>query len=97
MVGRLDSIQRALFTDALAFREANTHPVSSLDELATGVEEQGGFWVGAWCGDASCEAEIAAKTKATIRFVPFEPLDPGAPCINDGRPGVDTATWARAY
>jgi prolyl-tRNA synthetase len=97
MGARLDSIQQALFSDALSFREANTHPVTSLDELATGVEEQGGFWVGAWCGEAACEAEIAAKTKATIRFVPFEPLDPGAPCINDGRPGVDTATWARAY
>ena len=69
----------------------------SFDEFATGVEERGGFWVGPWCGDAACEAEISAKTKASIRFLPFEPVDPGAPCINCGKPGVDTATWARAY
>ena len=97
MAERLASIQRALFDDAVAFREANTHEITSFDEFATGVEEQGGFWVGAWCGDAACEAEISAKTKASIRFLPFEPVDPGAPCIHCGKQGVDTATWARAY
>jgi prolyl-tRNA synthetase len=94
---RLASIQQALYADALAYREANTHQAGSFDELAAGVEEQGGFWIGAWCGDAECEAEIAAKTKATIRFLPIEPTDPGAACIHCGKPGVDVATWARAY
>jgi prolyl-tRNA synthetase len=97
MTDRLASIQRALFDDAVAFREANTHQITGFDEFARGVDEIGGFWVGAWCGDASCEAEIAAKTKASIRFLPFEPADPGAPCIHCGKAGVDTATWARAY
>jgi prolyl-tRNA synthetase len=94
---RLASVQRELYADALAFREAHTHQAGSFDELAAGVEDQGGFWIGAWCGDAACEADIAAKTKATIRFLPIEPTDPGAPCIHCGRPGVDVATWARAY
>ncbi|HUF06632.1 MAG TPA: His/Gly/Thr/Pro-type tRNA ligase C-terminal domain-containing protein [Candidatus Binatia bacterium] len=94
---RLASVQRALFADALAFREANTHRAGSFDELAAGVEERGGFWIGPWCGEAACEAEIAAKTKATIRFLPIEPTDPGAPCIHCGKPGIDVATWARAY
>ena len=71
--------------------------IGSFDEFARGVDEVGGFWIGAWCGDAACEAEISAKTKATIRFLPFEPADPGRPCIHCGKPGVDTATWARAY
>ena len=97
MAERLASIQRALYADAVAFREANTHQITSFDEFARGVEEVGGFWVGAWCGDASCEAEISSKTKASIRFLPFEPLDPGGPCVHCGRPGVDTATLARAY
>jgi prolyl-tRNA synthetase len=94
---RLASVQRALFADALAFREANTHRAGSFDELAAGVEEQGGFWIGPWCGEAACEAEVAAKTKATIRILPIEPTDPGAPCIHCGKPGIDVATWARAY
>ena len=97
MTDRLASVQRALFADAVAYREANTHQIGSFDEFAKGVDEAGGFWVGAWCGDDACEAEIAAKTKATIRFLPFEPADPGGPCVHCGKPGTDTATWARAY
>jgi prolyl-tRNA synthetase len=97
MSERLASIQRDLFADALAYRDANTHEITSFEAFAAGVEERGGFWIGAWCGDDACEADIAAKTKATIRFLPLEVTDPGAPCINCGKPGADTATWARAY
>ncbi|MGH2382118.1 MAG: proline--tRNA ligase [Candidatus Limnocylindria bacterium] len=97
MAARLASLQRELFADALAYREANTHEITSFDAFATGVDEQGGFWVGAWCGDGGCETEIATRTKATIRFLPIEPTDPGADCMHCGRPGIDVATWARAY
>jgi prolyl-tRNA synthetase len=97
MAARLASIQEALFADALAYREANTHEIKSWDAFATGVEEQGGFWVGAWCGDGACEAEVSAKTKASIRFLPLEPTDPGGPCIHCGAAGTEVATWARAY
>jgi prolyl-tRNA synthetase len=97
MSERLASVQAALFADALAYREANTHEITSYDAFAAGVEEQGGFWIGAWCGDATCEADVAARTKASIRFLPLEPTDPHAACIACGNPGVDVATWARAY
>jgi prolyl-tRNA synthetase len=97
MPERLASMQKELFADAIAFREANTHQIGSFDEFAAGVDERGGFWVGAWCGDDACEAEISAKTKASIRFLPLEPADPGAQCVHCGKQGVDTATWARAY
>jgi prolyl-tRNA synthetase len=97
MADRLVSIQRDLFADALAYREANTHDITSFDEFATGVEEQGGFWTGAWCGEGTCETEIAARTKATIRFLPLEQTDPAADCVHCGRAGIDVATWARAY
>jgi prolyl-tRNA synthetase len=97
MLERLASVQRQLFADALAYREANTHQITSFEAFAAGVEEQGGFWIGAWCGETSCELEIAAQTKATIRFLPIEPTDPRAACMHCGRPGNDVATWARAY
>lgn len=97
MGDRLASVQRTLFADALAYRDANTHQITSFDAFAAGVEERGGFWVGSWCGDEFCEAEIAAKTKASIRFLPVEPANPGGACVHCGRPAVDTATWARAY
>jgi prolyl-tRNA synthetase len=97
MAARLASVQSALFADAVAFREANTHEITSFDAFAIGVEERGGFWVGAWCGDDACEAEVSAKTKATIRFLPIEPSGPGGACIHCGKPGTEMATWARAY
>jgi prolyl-tRNA synthetase len=97
MSARLASVQSALFAEALAFREANTHEITSFDAFASGVRELGGFWVGAWCGEATCEAEVSAKTKATIRFLPLEPADPGGSCIHCGQPGTEVATWARAY
>jgi prolyl-tRNA synthetase len=97
MAERLASVQRDLYTDAVAFRDANTHEITSFDEFASGVEERGGFWSGPWCGDAACEAEIATRTKATIRFLPIEPASPGGTCVHCGKPATDTATWARAY
>jgi prolyl-tRNA synthetase len=95
--GLLDAVQQGLFDDASAFRDANSHRASSFDELKQLIDDAGGFVTGAWCGDAACEAKVKAETKATIRFVPLEPKDPGAPCIVCGRPGVDEATWAIAY
>jgi prolyl-tRNA synthetase len=97
MAERLASVQRELYASASAFRDEHTHEITSFDAFAAGVEERGGFWVGPWCGDAACEAEISAKTKATIRFLPIEPTDPGGACMHCGKPGVDVATWARAY
>ena len=94
---RLASVQRDLLADAFAYREANTHEIISFDAFSSGVAEQGGFWVGAWCGEGSCEAEVAARTKATIRFLPLEASDPGADCMHCRKPGVDIAYWARAY
>jgi prolyl-tRNA synthetase len=96
LVGLMDEIQRSLYDDALAFREANTREVSSYDELQQAAEA-GGFIVGTWCGDDACEAKVKAETKATIRFLPLEREDPGAPCTVCGNAGVERATWAIAY
>jgi prolyl-tRNA synthetase len=95
--GLLDAAQQALFDDAVAFREANSHRASSFDKLRELIADAGGFVTGAWCGDPECEAKVKAETKATIRFLPLEAKDPGAPCVVCGRPGVDEATWAIAY
>jgi prolyl-tRNA synthetase len=95
--GLLDAAQQGLFDDAVAFREANSHRASSFDELRELIADAGGLVTGPWCGDAECEGKVKAETKATIRFLPLEAKDPGAPCIVCGRPGVDEATWAIAY
>jgi prolyl-tRNA synthetase len=93
----LDEMQRALFDDALAFREAHTRRISQRAEMIEFLAAGAGFAVTAWCGSAECEAEIKAATSATIRCLTLEPEDPSAPCTVCGRPGVETATWGQAY
>ena len=97
MASVLRDIQRELYDDAFAFRDANTHDAHDYDELRAGLEAEAGFWVGAWCGDTACEQKVSQDTKATLRFLPLEPEDPDAACVVCGRPGVDKAAWARAY
>ncbi|MDQ4143942.1 MAG: proline--tRNA ligase [Actinomycetota bacterium] len=93
----LESSHEALRADAVAFRDGNMHEASDLQTLAEGVEAEGGFWVGSWCGDPSCEEKVTGDTKATIRVLPLEPEDPAASCIVCGKPGTERATWARSY
>jgi len=92
-----DEIQRSLFDEALAFREAHTTRVGSYDELRDAIGDPGGFVFGGWCGDAVCEAKVKAETKATIRFLPFEPEPTAGPCVVCAQAAVDTAAWAIAY
>jgi prolyl-tRNA synthetase len=93
----LDESQQGLHDDALAFRDRYTFRPKDLGELATLVEDPGGFMVAPWCGSDECEAKVKAETKATIRYLPLEQRDPGAPCIVCGQPGTEEATWAQAY
>jgi prolyl-tRNA synthetase len=94
---RLDASQAALLADATAFRDENTHEASDFAALKEGVDAEGGFWVGSWCGDAACEEKVTAETKATIRVLPLEREDPGAACLVCGNAGTERATWAKAY
>ena len=97
MAGMLDGIQSGLYEEAKALRNANTHEAIDYASFVEGIASQSGFWVGSWCGDADCEQKVTADTKATIRILPVEREDPGAACLVCGRPGVERATWARAY
>jgi prolyl-tRNA synthetase len=93
----LDQIQANLFQDAKDFREANTFTPKDYEEFKAIIAAGGGYLQGAWCGDPECEAQIKAETKATIRFLPLQPEQPGEPCVHCGKPGTERATWALAY
>jgi prolyl-tRNA synthetase len=93
----LERYQKELFADAREFLDANTHNIDDYDSLRNGIESEGGFWRGAWCGDPACEEKVKTETSATIRLLPIDPRDPGAPCSVCGRPATEAAVWARAY
>ncbi|MGH9533851.1 MAG: proline--tRNA ligase [Terriglobales bacterium] len=96
---RLAEIQQALFDRALAERRRRTVEPKDYAEFRQAVET--GFAFVPWCGEAACEAEIKAETKATLRCIPLdqEPGRSSGPgrCIKCGNAAAERAYFARAY
>ncbi len=99
-------IQHSLFERAKAFRDENTVPVSSLDELISffGAETagttgaKGGFAEALWCGSAECEASLKGKTKVTLRCLPLGKQEHvEGKCAICGAPARHRAIFARNY
>jgi len=89
----LDTVQKALFDSAAEFRAAQTTPVTSLADIEAHFAEKRGYVVLPWDGDAALEAEIKARTSATLRCMP---LDPGGfEGVPRGSKGL--ALFARSY
>jgi prolyl-tRNA synthetase len=95
--GLMGEIQSELRRQATEFTEAHTIRPSSYEEMREFLLGSGGFAVAPWCGSVECETRVKADSKATIRYLPVDPVRPDVPCIVDGREAVDEATWARAY
>jgi prolyl-tRNA synthetase len=93
----LDTVQADLVAQARDLRDRNTHEANDYNHLRSGLLDRGGFWIAPWCGDRACEERVTEDTRATIRVLPLEVEDPDAPCAVCGRPGLERATWGRAY
>ena len=91
----LDTIQKALYTRALNFREANTADPKEYREFQIAVEK--GFAYSFWCGSAQCEKNIKEDTKATLRCIPLEQSKENGNCICCGKPAQERAYFAKAY
>lgn len=99
----LEAIQQNLYDRALAFRNENMHRVDTWEEFEKMFEGEGGcgFVLAHWDGTNETAEAIAEKTKATIRVIPFAPLDsadaqPGK-CILTGKPSEQRVVFAKAY
>jgi prolyl-tRNA synthetase len=93
----LDEIQDAMFQRALAFREARTRRVDTLEEFASSLAAERGFLLAHWCGDAACERKIKDETMATMRCLPLNATPEAGRCIVCGQPSSARAVFARAY
>jgi len=91
-------MQQQLYDRALAFREANTVRLDSLDEFRQyfAGEDGGGF---AWCHwSESPEMETLLKEmRVTLRNVPNGQEPEDGRCIFTGKPSRTRAVFARAY
>jgi len=98
IVQMLDTIQRALFERAVAFRTEHTTRTDSYDEFRQVMEGRPGFVVSPWCGSATCEEQVKAETQATIRNIPFGGADvAGRQCLKCGGPATAEAWFAKSY
>src|SRR5205085_11673419 len=89
----LEEIQQAMFRAALEFRDANTTPLSTVDEVEAHFAARRGFVALPWqAGDAALEARIKEKTGATLRCIP---LDQERFAAHGA--GRQVALFARAY
>jgi prolyl-tRNA synthetase len=93
----LNDIQDAMLEAARERLGEKTVVVNTLDELYERVQSNAGFSLAGWCGDAACEDQVKAASKATIRCLPLEqPNDPGT-CIVCGAAATAQVVFARAY
>jgi prolyl-tRNA synthetase len=93
----LEEIQAALFAKARAFRDASIRRARTFDELVKTLDEQGGFVLAPWDGDAAVEAKVKETCKATIRCIRAEDAGEQAPAIGTGAPTTQWALFAKAY
>jgi prolyl-tRNA synthetase len=93
----LGEIQTDLFSAAKRMLDEHSAEVESFEELAARVAANAGWSLAHWCGDATCEAQVKAETKATIRCIPRDlPAGPGK-CIVCGASSERRVIFARAY
>jgi prolyl-tRNA synthetase len=97
ITGLLETIQRALFDRALAFRTAHTTRAATYEEFTGAMEGRPGFVIAGWCGSADCEAQIKAETQATLRNIPFGSEGITGTCVKCGSPGTGEAWFAKSY
>ncbi|MFC3196305.1 proline--tRNA ligase [Parapedobacter deserti] len=93
----LDAIQRNIYDQALAFREANSVEVDTYDEFKRVLEERGGFISAHWDGTVETEKLIKEETKATVRCIPLANKEEAGVCIRTGKPSAQRVLFARAY
>jgi prolyl-tRNA synthetase len=100
LTAAMDQMQAALLAAARERRERASLRGAGKAEFVSYIENESGFVYAGFCGDAACEADIKAQTKATIRVLPDEEFrSPVAPatCVWCGRPSIAEAVWAKAY
>lgn len=93
----LTEIHASLLKSALDFRQERTFHPASYDELADVLSAAGGFASARWCAGPECEAKVKEQTKATIRCLPLDPVDPGGACMVCGARATEQAIWAQSY
>ena len=93
----LEEIQKGLFEQALAFREKNTHEVSSYSNFRDTIKNKGGFIRCGWDGTQKTEMKIKEDTNATIRCILNNEDLSEMKCVYSGNPAKHVVIYGKAY
>ena len=101
----LQAMQDALYERALAYREAHTRDIDTVEEFyafftprSEGKPEiHGGFARAHWDGAAETEAKVKEDLKVTIRCIPTDGAGEEGRCVITGRPSRRRVLWAKSY
>jgi len=94
------AIQENLFRQAYEFKTKNTFIAANEKEFEEKIKT-GGFLVGFWCKNMSCEENLKQKYKATIRCIPFklgvDGIKEEGYCISCNKNAKEKVVFAKAY
>jgi prolyl-tRNA synthetase len=99
----LIEMHQNLFNKAKTFRQSHTKRVDTWEDFEKQFAHEGGagFVLAHWDGSSETEREIANRTKATIRCIPLQALDPEdlqpGKCVLTGKPSKNRVIFAKAY
>jgi prolyl-tRNA synthetase len=94
---KLEAMQARLFERAKKFRDENTRPAATWDEMKEILDGPGGF-VRCWFEPGEdAENRLQEETKATIRVIPFEKSAESGRCVHSGADTSTEVLIARAY
>ncbi|PJF26414.1 MAG: proline--tRNA ligase, partial [Phototrophicales bacterium] len=79
----LDSIHHNMLAQATAFREANTHDISSYADMKN-LAETGGWARVWWAGSNDDERKIKEETGMTLRCFPLDQPGGSGTCVYTG-------------
>jgi prolyl-tRNA synthetase len=93
----LEEIQTGLFKKAKTNLETNIRPATTMDEVKTILNEQGGFIKTMWCGSKECEIKMKEDADVTSRCIPFNQEQLGEKCPICNSKSEKMVVWGVAY
>lgn len=93
----IEDIQNNIYNKAFNFRKENTYKVDDYNEFKRILDETPGFIEAHWDGTRETEEKIKEETKATIRFIPLNPIIEEGKCIYSGKHSKFRVIFAKSY
>jgi prolyl-tRNA synthetase len=93
----ISEIQKALYANALDFRDKHMTPADNFEDFKKVLDRKGGFISAHWDGTELTEQAIKKETKATIRCIPLDFMEESGKCVYSGKDSNRRVLFARAY